>query len=143
MIYTTTRQEQWETNVGNWFLTNMAAEEGESREEDVTKDSKRADAPLKLRYKPASSKLNLHVPSVEIVFVVFKLFVSCTFDFQSTTKQNIADRSGSAGPKHTDIISNLGTLLEKKELFYLFVVNIVYYKLIYPHMWAYFQPQTV
>ena len=100
MIYTTTRQEQWETNVGNWFLTNMAAEEGESRE-DVTKDSKRADAPLKLRYKPASSKLKLHVPSFEIVFVVFKLFVSCTFDFQSTTKQNIADRSGSAGPKHT------------------------------------------
>lgn len=75
--------------MGNWFLANMAAEEGERREEDVTKDSKRADAPLKLRYKPASSTLTLHVSSFEIVFVVFKLFVSCTFDFQSTTKQNI------------------------------------------------------
>ena len=114
MIYTTTRQEQWETSVGNWFLTNMAAEEGESREE-VTKDSKRADAPLKLRYKPASSKLTLHVPSFEIVFVAFKLFVSCTFDFQSTTKQNIAlSAIGSAGPKHTDIISNLDILFETK-----------------------------
>ena len=113
MIYTTTRQEQWETSVGNWFLTNMAAEEGESREE-VTKDSKRADAPLKLRYKPASSKLTLHVPSFEIVFVAFKLFVSCTFDFPSTTKQKIADRSGSAGPKHTDIISHLDILFEQK-----------------------------
>ena len=114
MIYTTTRQEEWETRVGNWFLTNMAAEAGESREEDVTKDSKRADAPLKLRYKPASSKLTLHVSSFEIVFVVFKLFVSRTFDFKSTTNQKIADRSGSARPKHTDIISNLGILLEKK-----------------------------
>lgn len=84
--------------MGNWFLANMAAEEDESREEDVTKDSKRADAPLKLRYKPASSKLTLHVSSFEIVFVVFKLFVSCTFDFQSTTKQNIAYRSGQLDP---------------------------------------------
>lgn len=41
--------------MGNWFLTNMAAEEGESKEE-VTKDSKRADVPLKLRYNPASGK---------------------------------------------------------------------------------------
>lgn len=73
MIYTTTRQEQWETSVGNWFLTNMAAEEGESREEDGTKDSKRADAPLKLRYKPASNKLTLLVPSFEIVFVLFQI----------------------------------------------------------------------
>ena len=74
--------------MGNWFLTNMVAEEGESREEDVTKDFKRADAPLKLRYKTDSSKSTLHVPSFEIVYVVFKLFVSHTFDFQSTTKEN-------------------------------------------------------
>ena len=82
MIYTTTRQEQWETNVGNWFLTNMAAEEGESREEDVTKDSKRADAPLKLRYKPASSKLIF-------MFLPLKLFSSfsnCLYHARLTFK---------------------------------------------------------
>lgn len=76
--------------MGNWFLANMAAEEGEGEgREEVTKDSKSADAPLKLRYKHASSKLTLHVLSFEIVFVVVKLFISCTFDFQSTTKQKM------------------------------------------------------
>ena len=82
MIYTTTRQEQWKRNVGNWFLANMAAEEGESREEDVTKDSKRADAPLKLRYKPASSTLTLHVSSFEL----FLSFSNCLYLARLTFK---------------------------------------------------------
>ena len=46
----------------------MAAEEGEG-EDDTTKDSKRGDAPAKLRYVPASNKLYFRVPFFEVAFV--------------------------------------------------------------------------